>query len=422
MKYGVPLNNLGAYASAMPLYNMGDSAKAFAILNAYKALGVPDSAIAFIDVCDLQTYDKEYVLFPLSTINQGTCIPPIPYSPKIIPVPIGMTFASKNLEDSALDYLRRIEPVGCRDEYSLHYLRAQGVRAYLSGCMTMTLPQRTNQPTSPKIFLIDVPQSLIPFIPPHIMQHAEYVTHAVDLADRPMRREEAIECHRRGMELFQRYEDEATLIVSSRLHGVAPSLARGIPVIFATENISHRFSWIDRYVPVYTPDMFHEIDWSPSVVEYSAYKSKIIELFFSQINRVREQYDLMYEVSEWYENRTKSRYASHYYDIASSLKGKVAEDFKYVIWGCGLTGESLWEVLQELFPHARLVAAIDEFQADTMKSFHGAPVFTSDALVDYSDAFVFLATNTGKVMGRSVLKRLGREEGTHFLDVGTTSG
>lgn len=48
--------------------------------------------------------------------------------------------ADKQLLDGrSISYLKQYEPIGCRDKKTVEKLIAQGVRAYFSGCMTLTL-------------------------------------------------------------------------------------------------------------------------------------------------------------------------------------------------------------------------------------------------------------------------------------------
>lgn len=43
------------------------------------------------------------------------------------------------LSQESLDYLKKYEPIGCRDAYTRDLLIEKGVNAYFSGCMTLTL-------------------------------------------------------------------------------------------------------------------------------------------------------------------------------------------------------------------------------------------------------------------------------------------
>ena len=45
----------------------------------------------------------------------------------------------KEVPPEAIEHFKRHEPIGCRDHSTMNFLRGQGVDAYFSGCMTLTL-------------------------------------------------------------------------------------------------------------------------------------------------------------------------------------------------------------------------------------------------------------------------------------------
>lgn len=69
-----------------------------------------------------------------------------PPSDKIIPLYVAVHFNSlaiKNLlADENIAYLKKHEPIGCRDMYTTDLLKSKGVDAYFSGCMTLTLGEK----------------------------------------------------------------------------------------------------------------------------------------------------------------------------------------------------------------------------------------------------------------------------------------
>lgn len=87
---------------------------------------------------------------PVKVIMNGwwmKCPEHWPPPPNVIPLFVSFhvtTGAARAAIGSAesLAYLRRHEPIGCRDLDTMHFLRSAGVDAYFSGCLTMTLPPR----------------------------------------------------------------------------------------------------------------------------------------------------------------------------------------------------------------------------------------------------------------------------------------
>ena len=66
-----------------------------------------------------------------------------PPSPKIRPLFVGFhvnKLAEQQMySPNGLEYLKQHEPIGCRDENTAQKLRENGINAYFSGCMTLTL-------------------------------------------------------------------------------------------------------------------------------------------------------------------------------------------------------------------------------------------------------------------------------------------
>lgn len=66
-----------------------------------------------------------------------------PPSTKIIPLYVAVHFnvLAKDVlfSPNSIEYLKKFAPIGCRDTYTRDLLRQQGLDAYFSGCMTLTL-------------------------------------------------------------------------------------------------------------------------------------------------------------------------------------------------------------------------------------------------------------------------------------------
>lgn len=60
------------------------------------------------------------------------------------------------LRKDSIEYLKRYEPIGCRDFYTMNLLNSKGVKAYFSGCMTLTLGYKYyNQDKTSNIYFVD---------------------------------------------------------------------------------------------------------------------------------------------------------------------------------------------------------------------------------------------------------------------------
>lgn len=73
------------------------------------------------------------------TYKPKTWIP----SPNIVPLFVAFHLNSSILEsalsDENINYLKKHEPIGCRDSYTVNVLTEKGIKAYYSGCLTTTL-------------------------------------------------------------------------------------------------------------------------------------------------------------------------------------------------------------------------------------------------------------------------------------------
>lgn len=131
-------------------------------------------------------------------------------------------------------------------------MRKLGIESYLKGCVTLTLPMRKIEPKQKKIFLVGLPDKVTEQLPQEILQYAEQVQQIVYYEDDWTGRAEITD--EKTKQLYQRYHDEATMIITSKLHCASPCIAMGIPTINIRENKSCRFEWINKLMKMHTID------------------------------------------------------------------------------------------------------------------------------------------------------------------------
>lgn len=208
-----------------------------------------------------------------------------------------------------LDYFRRHEPIGCRSLSTLEAFRAIGVRAYFSGCLTLTL-RGTPQPRTDRVLAVDVEQDMYAgSVPSHIRKAAIHLSHefpppdanllsrakwrALYLAQRGVYKYDygrrllanactslnaARHCSRlsRARKLLALYS-EARLVITSRLHCALPCLALGTPVLLLRRGVESdpRFAGLRDLVRYHSePSRPVKIDWrepGPNPDAYVAY-------------------------------------------------------------------------------------------------------------------------------------------------------
>lgn len=198
------------------------------------------------------------------------CFPP---ADSVLPVFFGLhighlpkPLVSKHfLSGPVLDYFRRYAPIGCRDRLSRDLLRAQGIEAFYSKCLSLSFPRREQAPTNGLTLLVDVD-----YIPQERFGEATTrVTHAAgDYYDDPLKAAMA-------RRLLALYRYHAGLVVTSRLHCALPCIAMGIPVVFFGDSEDYRLSILsDLGLPIHSPALsaaeLDNIDWNPAPLDISA--------------------------------------------------------------------------------------------------------------------------------------------------------
>jgi hypothetical protein len=410
MKYG----KISLLIDRFETVNLGDVVQDLACEYLYGQMGIGIDEIIEISYDQTYSYDGEYVVVPVyNAMLDGYFEPQHRFSPKIIPVFLGLMTDLPALPDDMADYLRGFEPIGCRDEYTLGVMRRHGLNSYLGSCLTLALPGRDRLAIGKAVFFTDIPAELKRYIPSELLGHAEFATqtiHVAECADREMRRR-AI---RKTTEAFyQKYQDEATLVVTSKLHSTLPCLAFGIPVVLAREEVWKTFSFVDKLLPLHTPETFANIDWQPKVRDISYVKDAVKSIFIRRMREAYERYAEMLTLSSYYENRestvSKADYFARLDELSEVLRDNFAErQFDYIIWGAGVRGHIARCKISEEFAHSNFVCYADSIKAS--EEFEGQRVIAPDHLADHTDAFVIICTNSGEAQVQEFMKIQGRSE------------
>lgn len=301
--------------------NLGDYIQTFAIDNIYKIMNIPQSNIVSIDGFNMSEYTGELISVPMQGwfgFIKGRKVFPIKDS--IRPVFIGYhCITDAYYTEECLDTYRRYSPIGCRDEATMKKMREHGINSYLTGCLTVTLPEREFVPKEQHIFLVDPPKDIEKFIPQSLKKNITYITHEILQDSKNYNEAEIKRAEELSLKLLERYKNEATLVITSRLHCAGPCLGMGIPVILARNYFDERYSWIGKYLPLYTPDQFENIDWNPQKVDLSDIKPKLINMAQKMLLDACDKEAIMREVHEFYMDREKENVKVPFY-VNSYLK------------------------------------------------------------------------------------------------------
>lgn len=285
--------------------NVGDYFQTFAIDHIYDYMGIPKDQIVTIERHNLRTYNGEPVVLPMQGWFGGLKGDEIfPLSPKITPIYLGYHSITNSHYKDITSY-KVNAPVGCRDEATWAKMQENSIDSFISGCMTITMERRKNEPFNGKVFLVDAPEGIEKYIPPELKEQIEYVTHEVPVQLKNSSEEECIRLEILSRELLNRYRNEAVLVITSRLHCAGPCLGLGIPVILAREYFDERYTWIDRYTQLYTPDHFQSIDWNVKPVEIEETKASLIKMATSMLRRDTDR-NLAEQIHKYYMNRNRS--------------------------------------------------------------------------------------------------------------------
>ena len=226
MKYGIIVFN--------ETINIGDDIQSYAAL---KRMPKVDYYIEREKMNEFISNNGENVkvLFSGWFLHNRYRFPPSPY---IDPFFISCHFSS--LDDSlgvskeyissyVIEYLKRYEPIGCRDTSTKKLLSEKGIDNYLSYCLTLTIPKFEGIKKENKVVLVDVPNGVKEKVNKEYSGNIEEITHTLDKKNNSkLSYEKRIENVERLLKKYQ----SAEFVITTRLHCALPCLALETPVLF----------------------------------------------------------------------------------------------------------------------------------------------------------------------------------------------
>lgn len=172
-----------------------------------------------------QTWALTFGWFMHDTFQQGFGIP---FHENLRPIlmSVYIRFPSM-LTPDAIEYLRKYAPVGCRDWQTVALLRAVGVPAFFSGCMTTTIDtvfRRDGEDTRDATLYVDAPQTGPGESRTQVQTGIRSLSFAENL--------------RLARDWVSHYHLEYNTVVTSRLHCFLPARSVGSKVTFIPKNRS----------------------------------------------------------------------------------------------------------------------------------------------------------------------------------------
>jgi len=389
--------------------NIGDHIQLLTVDYLYKQIGVPKNEITRISMSDLMTYDGEPVCLPISFNLIASNEHGISgmFSNRITPVFLGITILKDSLYSEEVEYLKMHEPIGCRDERTWKTMSKYGISAYIGGCLTVTLPKREyDSKKHTTTFIIDPPKKVKPFIPEKIKKRAIYDTHFYygNVSDPSQI----------ATERYEKYRDEANLIITSLLHCAVPCLAYGIPVIIVRDKLSYRFGWLEALQKIYTTPEYSEINWNPDYTEFEAHKGLVKRLFSKRIN----DEDASKEISKlhnFYMTRKRSNYSV---DVLSDIQEFIdrtwidhEKAYEYAVWGLTHISEMTIDYISKRYVNAKLSHVYDIRPGLIL---NGIESISPENIAGYPEEIVFVTSVSATSMAKDVFQRIKKPEGYYF--------
>ena len=163
---------------------------------------------------------------------------PMPFPANVHPIFVGLHLAvSDHLDDQLTAYLKTHEPIGCRDWSTVWWLLNRGIKAFFSGCLTLTFA--APGPSAPRSgrLAVDLPPGSSDHLPGEVATHQVVPTLRIgEAADH-------------AIDLLTLYASTAE-VTTSRLHALLPCLALGTSVAFRPRKASdRRFDGLDDLSP-----------------------------------------------------------------------------------------------------------------------------------------------------------------------------
>ena len=420
MKYGILRN------TERNKINIGDHIMGLAVEKIYDSMNIPKEQRVDILMTDVHDYAGEYMILPINMYLDYTYGNTFPLSERIIPVFFGTHMLAEQGDLKYLQKYKHFGPFGCRDEYTMKAMRKNGLDAYISGCFSiLSVDKRGKDIKGDKVCLVDVPECLMEYVPEEMRGEVERLSHVFDYTDKHLNFKQA---QRIGTELaierLKYYREHAKLVVTSRLHCALPCLSMGIPVILVRTDIPQRylsafdgrFAGVDKFMKMYTPNEFANIDWKIQPIDLDNIKQMQLNLAHQMIQRAYDKYAALCDVSYFYENRKKGIYFSKIENGYLSLKQK--EDYLYgrteeknllsiifgqklgklhiVIYGAGDKGKWMYTRYANDFELCKSVIYIDGDVEKQGKLLNGHRILHPDVLERYDLKYtrVIIATNT----------------------------
>ncbi len=176
--------------------------------------------------------------------------------------------------------------IGCRDKRTMLFLRSLGLNAYFSRCLTLTLPKRDNKPIKEKVFISCFPhiyKTLDKVLPLDIKANSVLFSPEFDInqiREFSFQTIENVDILPYTQEYLDRLKEEATLVITDRIHIASPCIAMGIPtIVIKRSDNDPRYDIFDGIIKCYSIDeLIHgKVDFAPNEIDIEELKIYMLE-------------------------------------------------------------------------------------------------------------------------------------------------
>lgn len=286
MKYG-----LLTYDENKNFFNVGDNVQSLA---AKQFLPKVDTFLNREKLADYQGDKTKLIMNGWFTHNIHNWMPSEDIDPIFVSFHMNNTAAPFMLSEKGIAYLKKHEPIGCRDQFTADTLNKKGIDAHFTGCLTLTLDSYKVDDTErgDKVYIVDPLYSyprpekvfynakhtarnilngkafqlgkkkkhLKNFISEELLATAEFINQ-----EPPSNTYSDKEKFEMAETLLNKYA-KAKLVITSRIHCALPCLAMGTPVIF----INGFDSFVDSCRFDGILELFNRIDVNSTTGEFSS--------------------------------------------------------------------------------------------------------------------------------------------------------
>lgn len=169
-------------------------------------------------------------------------------NPLFISFHLSRQFMPLAFTEEGLKFFKAHQPIGTRDYDTLVELKDRGIKAYFSGCITLTL-ENPYKKRDNIVYIVDLPQQYVDYLRKKIKGSlVEVLSHSV-----PSEIQYNVEARLRHAEgLLEKYR-KAKCVITSKLHVSMPCLALETPVLLVGK-LNERFYGLRELVRNCTED------------------------------------------------------------------------------------------------------------------------------------------------------------------------